>query len=117
MAEKESVKKFLVLLVVLVILSFVVDLLSLKVLYNVAESDSGLQGDLASLSWTFGSSGDGCYTSLVIDDSVGDCTMGCMYSFASCQYDSCMNNDMDRSSSEDDCDQYGSPCLDGCDGD
>lgn len=50
MFEKESAKKWLVLLVILVALSLVVDLLSLNVIYDAAESSDGdLKGDLASL--------------------------------------------------------------------
>lgn len=45
MAEKRSEKKLLVILVVLLVLSLAVDLLSLNVLYNLAEK-SGLEGEL-----------------------------------------------------------------------
>ncbi len=47
MAEKRSEKKWLVLLVILVALSLVVDLLSLNVLYSIAQ-ESGLGGSLFS---------------------------------------------------------------------
>ena len=46
MVGKESEKKWLVLLVILVALSLVVDLLSLNVLYGLRDSSSALSGDL-----------------------------------------------------------------------
>lgn len=49
MAEKRSTRKFLALLVVLMILSLVVDLLSLNVLYEIAEAKQSGEGELAQL--------------------------------------------------------------------
>jgi len=47
---KESEKKLLALLVVIVVLSLVVDLLSLNVLYNLSKSNADLEGELADVS-------------------------------------------------------------------
>jgi len=49
MAEKRSEKKLLALLVVLVAFSLVVNLLSLNVLYNIAEARQNGEGELAQL--------------------------------------------------------------------
>lgn len=51
MAEKKSAKKLLALLLVLVIFSVIVDLLFLNAVYDIANSDAGLKGSLATMTY------------------------------------------------------------------
>ncbi len=99
MAEKKSEKKLLAILVVLVAVSLVVDLLSLNVLYNVAD-ESGLKGSLATSSGSYNYPDDpyrvryrdaesGC-EEVVYLDSVDSCMRDCFRNLAACKFDACV---------------------------
>jgi len=77
MAEKESAKKWLALLVVLVALSLVIDLLSLNVLYGINNAASSGSGELAAVS-PYRSCYDGC-----MDGAQYDCVYDCAYGTSS----------------------------------
>ena len=76
MAEKESAKKWLALLVVLVALSLVIDLLSLNVLYGINNTASSGSGELAASPYR--SCFDGC-----MDGAQYDCVYDCTYGTSS----------------------------------
>lgn len=87
MAEKRSMKKLLVLLLVLAVLSLVVDLISLNVLYSLAESNSRLRGSLAT--FTLG----GCLEDCVEEEA--NCwgsDAHCSEEFSRCE-DDCYDQD------------------------
>lgn len=94
--KKDVNKKWMALLIVIVVLSLVVNLLSLNVLYGIAEgySSSGLEGGLP-LIYTRQHSSYNCYTGVDIIDvgSRSDCQISCEMSKVDCKYDACVESE------------------------